>query len=233
MVNKSTKFTPFQLRFGRSPRVLPALITTEQNPSTLTETDNLALTVYVCLHTDIQEAQDNLTHAKITQAAQANKTRNLSFPFHIRDWVRLSTKNRRHEFKNNDHQVVAKFMARFDGPFTITGINEEHSTVTLNLPNSANYYPVIHTSNLIPAVENDDTLFPSRASHKPAPILVNSQVEHYVEQIIKSRQCGRGCQYLVRWHGEGPEGDVWLARREIKNCKTLEHWLAAHLEVEI
>ena len=47
------------------------------------------------------EAQDNLLRAKISQAAQANKSRTLTFPFEIGGRVHLSTVNRRHEFKGS------------------------------------------------------------------------------------------------------------------------------------
>ena len=33
-INKSTKFSPFQLRFGKFPRVLPALLEPRENAST-------------------------------------------------------------------------------------------------------------------------------------------------------------------------------------------------------
>lgn len=77
-----------------------------------------------------------------------------------------------------------QFMPRFTGPYTIKGVDEQHSTVTLDLPNSAHFHPVFHTSQVIPFVENDDELFPSRAKHKPPPVAVDGFEEHFVDRII-------------------------------------------------
>ena len=231
-VNKSTGFTPFQLRFGRSPRILPPFVQVPptDNHSSTNNAAETALEVVNHLKFDVMEAQDNLLRAKISQASQVNKTRTLTFPFHVGDRVRLSTRNRRHEFKAAGDKRVAKFMARHTGPFRITEIDEEHSTVTLDLPNSANFYPVFHTSEVIPFIENDDDLFPSRARHKPSPVVIEGAEEHFVDCIVAARRRGRGWQYLVRWQGEGSEGDVWLPQREIEDCEALDNWLAEHPE---
>jgi hypothetical protein len=169
-VNKSTGFTPFQLRFGRSPRILPSFLPPADQPAAPAEES--ARDVIDQLQLDVLEAQDNLLRAKISQAAHANKGRILTFPFQVGQRVRLSTENRRREFKALGEKRVAKFMPRFGGPWKIIAIDEKHSTVTLDLPNSANFHPVFHTSDLIPHLENDDILFPTRARHKPKPVQV-------------------------------------------------------------
>ena len=230
-VNKSTNFTPFQLKYGRSPRVIPPLVESELLRDTSLESfspSQAAQNIIGKLEVDVMEAQDNLLRAKVAQAAQANKSRTLIFPYTIGQRVRLSTKNRRREYKAKDEKRVAKFMARFSGPYKIIDVNEENSTVTLDLPNSANFYPVFHTSQLIPFIENDDELFPTRALHKPMPIEIDGVEEHFVDHIVAARPRGCGWQYLVRWQGEGPEGDEWLPGRELNECEALDNWLAKH-----
>ena len=88
-------------------------------------------------------------------------------------------------------------MARYSGPYHVTDVDEENSTVTLNLPNSANFYPVFHTSDVIPYRENDDNLFPARANHKPTPVEIDGAEEHFVEGIVAAHRRGCGWQYLV------------------------------------
>ena len=127
---------------GRSPRVLPPLI---PNFNPVTNGEISALKVIKKLHRDTLEAQDNLTKAKILQSAQANKSHTLTFPFRIGDRVQLSTKNQRIEFKSAGQRHVAKFVPRFNGPFLITGVNENKSTVTLDLPSTSKRHPVFHT----------------------------------------------------------------------------------------
>jgi hypothetical protein len=229
-VNKSTKYTPFQLRFGRSPRILPPLVPPLLELNTTSSADFDAREFFDRLQTDFKDAQDNLLLAKISQSAQANKHRSLTFPFKIGQRVCISTKNRRRVLNADGEKRVAKFIARFDGPFPITKTDKADSTVTLDLPNSANFHPVFHTSDVQPFVENDDVLFPTRATHKPDPVLIHGSEEHYIDRIIATRRRGRGRQYLVRWRGEGPEGDIWLPRREVDDCEALDIWLASNPE---
>jgi hypothetical protein len=70
-VNKSTSFTPFQLCFSHSPRIILPLVPAKPS-STVTDVD--AWHVIWRLETDILKAQDNLVRAKISQAVQANKS---------------------------------------------------------------------------------------------------------------------------------------------------------------
>ena len=91
-------------------------------------------------------------------------------------------------------------MPRFDGPYEILKVNAEHSMVTLDLPHSPDVFPVFHTSEIMPFIENDECLFPSRTLHAPEPVNVNEDLEHYIEKILDERKSrGRSqVQYLVR-----------------------------------
>ena len=111
--------------------------------------------------------------------------------------------------------------------YEIIKINLEFSTVTLNLPSTNNIFPVFHTSEILSFIENDETLFPSRALHPPEPVNVNDNLEHFIDNIIDEKR-GRGRnnhKYLVRWMGQGPENDLWLPAKELENCEALDVWL--------
>ena len=198
-VNKSMGFTPFQLRLGRNPHIIPPLIK-EGSPSSVTPTELSATSIIERIQHDVWEAQDNMIKAKISQAHHANKHRLLDFPFKVGQRVRLSTLHRRRDYKSKDQKRVVKFMPRFDGPYEITKVNPEHSTVTLNLPRSPDIFLVFHTSEILPFIENDESLFPSWTLHPPEPINVNDNLEHYIDKIIDERKSrGRGQKhYLVR-----------------------------------
>ena len=173
------------------------------------------------------EAQDNLLRAKISQAAQANKTCTLTFPFAIGGRVCLTTLHHRHEYQGSGEKCVAKFMPRYDGPYTIIDINEDDSTVTLNLPNSPNIFLTFHTSEVVPYVENDATLFPNREFSKPPAVTMeDSSEEYFIHNIIDERHCGHGYHYLVRWISYGAEENHWLKGAELKDTKALDIWLA-------
>jgi len=91
-VNKSTGFSPFQLWMDRSLRVIPPLVEGDrEDPGPEAER---AFALIKRLEQMSMEAQDNLLRTKISQAAQANKSCMLTFPFAIGGRVRLSTMNR-------------------------------------------------------------------------------------------------------------------------------------------
>ena len=98
----------------------------------------------------------------------------------------------------------------------------------LDLPNSPNIFPTFHTSNLLPNIENDVTLFLNREFGKPPPIIMmeDSSEEYFIQDIIDEQQCEYGYQYLVHWVSYGPEEDCWLSGIELKDTKALDIWLA-------
>jgi hypothetical protein len=197
------------------------------NPS-MPDEERLAAEIIERLAQDVDEAQDNLLAAKISQAEQANKLRRADHSLQVGDRVKLSTKNRRQHYKQKSKKdgCVAKFMPRFDGPYTILEKHAEFSTFTLDLPNQPEIFPVFHSSELEPFTENDDDKFPSRKLTEPDPIVVDGQQEYFVHEIIDERKRGRGVQYLVRYVGAGPEMDRWLSGRECANLEALDRWLA-------
>ena len=137
-VNRSTKYTPFQLRFGKTPRILPPL--TSSYPSATKEATN-ARELIVQIQTDVADAKDNLMLAKISQSFQANKHRTDSFPYKVGDWIWIDTDNCRREFKDVTKGRTAKLMPRNDGPFQIMTINPDASTVTVNWPANSRLFP--------------------------------------------------------------------------------------------
>jgi hypothetical protein len=221
-VNASTGFSGFQLRMGRSPRIIPPLVTPA--PRDAPDEEKLAREIIDRLALDVAEAQDNLLTAKINQAEQANKSRRPDHNLNVGDLCKLSTSNRRRVYMSAKSGRVAKYMPRFDGPFKILDKHAEFSTYTLELPNEPGRFPVFHASEIEPYIANDDEKFPSRRKAKePDPVLNEyGEEEHFIDKIIDERPRGRGKQYLVRFTG----GDErWLPGREIANCEALDHWL--------
>ena len=150
---------PFQLCMGCSAHIIPPLVKHEHQDTT-PEAEH-AYELIKKLEQISIEAQDNLLHAKISQAAQVNKSRTLTFPFSVGGRVHLTTLHHCHEYQGSGEKRVAKFMPQYDGPYTIINIDKEDSTVTLDLPNLPNIFPTFYTSEVIPYVENDATLFPN------------------------------------------------------------------------
>jgi hypothetical protein len=230
-VNASTGFSPFQLHLGRSPRMLPPLVTTETATTLGAEEERLgteeerATSLLSQLKYDVMEAQDNLLAAKATQATQVNKNRAPALTFQTGDKVLLAMKHRRREYMQKGDKRVAKFMPRYDGPYVITDAHPETSTYTLDLPNSPNIFPTFHISQLRPYCTNDMDLFLSREHPRPGPVVTeNGQLENLIDKIIDERKIGRGKRYLVRWVGFGEEDDEWLPCRDLEDCEALDVW---------
>jgi hypothetical protein len=228
-VNKSTGFTPFQLRFGQNPKLIPPLVPAKVS-SKVAKVDTWHIIHH--LEIDVLEAQDNLLKAKIAQSVQANKHCMLSFLFSIGLHVRLSTLHRHNEFKAKGEKHVTKFMPQYDGPYNIVDVDEEHSTVTLNLPNSPNIHPTFHTSKVLPYIESNTTLFPSHRFDKLEPIMMdNGDEEYYIDCILDTWRRGHGYQYLVHWCGYGEEHDQWLPGSKLQDCEALDNWLASQISL--
>ena len=224
-INKSTGYTPFQLRFGHSPWMLPPVL----NPPVKASTEYIdAREIIEVIARDVADAKDNLMLAKITQSHQVNEKRTEDVTYKPGDQVMLSTLNRRREYKRAGEQRVAKFMPHFDGPYIVTDVNPEASTVTLDTPQTPNLFPTFHSSHVKPFKPNDDLKFPRRTINKPGPIEVDGVSEHVVDKIIDCKKIGKKFKYLVRWSGYGPEDDEWIAGRDLENNEAMDCWIQDH-----
>ena len=205
-------YTPFHLRFGRTPRVLPPLSEIPPNPS---NEHISAREVIENLCSDVADARDNLLLAKISQSYFANPKRAEDPVLKIGDKVMLSTLHRRRDYKSKGQNRVAKFMPWFDGPYEIVDVHQDASTLTLDIPNAPNLYPTFHISNIKPWLPNDDKKYPTSTLEQPGLVDVNGLEEFFVDSIIDHKKVGKGHQYLVHFKGYGPENDRWIAGRKL------------------
>lgn len=222
-INASTGFSPFMLRLGLSPRVIPPLVDAPPH-----NVPTSAVDIITRLNHITAEAKDNLLTAKISQTIQANTHHRPDREFAVNDSVFLSTSNHRKGYMHSGDNRVAKFMPQFDGPYEVIHANPEKSSYTLNLPNTDNVFPTFHSSLLCPFVPNNGNLFPSRELERPAAITGESgDEEYFVDRIIDEKRGRGGMQYLVSFRGYGDEDNRWMPRREVEELEALDHWLAA------
>jgi hypothetical protein len=117
-------------------------------------------------------------------------------------------------------------MPRFDGSYHIINMDLNHFTVTLDLLNKPHVFPTFHMSQVIPFIENDNSLFPTWQLLQPPPIIIDKEEEYFIDRILDECKHGQGTQYLIHWTGYGPEDDQWLPMLVVKDCKALDIWLA-------
>ena len=87
-VNHSTGYSPFQLKYGRSPRVIRPLVDMPPRPSW----EHISTCeVITQLAQDVADAKDNLMVAKISQSYHANKNHRDDPEYEIGNSVMLST----------------------------------------------------------------------------------------------------------------------------------------------
>ena len=220
-INASTGYSGFQLRLGRSPRLIPPIVPTSLPPD-LRSAASAAENIINRINEDVADAKDNLLQAKLYQASAANASHGPEVAHKVGDKVMLSTFHRRREYKQKGDGRAAKFFPRWDGPYTITKSHPESSSYTLDNNNPYPYY----ASELKPYHENDATLFPNRELPKPGPVLTpEGNKEHIIKRILDTRKRGRGYQYLVRWIGFGHEDDEWIPRKDLEDCEALDRWI--------
>ena len=100
-------------------------------------------------------------------------------------------------------------MPRFHSSFLIKATNEQHSTITLDLPNLPN---VFHTSEISPFAKNNSSMFPLWALQALDPITVNGQQGFFIDKIMDEWMHGKKRLYRVCWQGvlnrkDGQTGD--------------------------
>ncbi|XP_006456608.1 hypothetical protein AGABI2DRAFT_78143 [Agaricus bisporus var. bisporus H97] len=111
-------------------------------------------------------------------------------------------------------------MPRFEGPYVIRAVNEEHNTVTLEIPRRGhpNGTESFHTSLIRPWVEDETQVF-----DRPP---LNDAGEAEVEDILERRKIGRGWSYRVKYKGFPIEESQWLPGKEVENLEALDRFFA-------
>jgi hypothetical protein len=223
-INVSTGVSPFVLKTGRSPHLVPPLITpTDRTGDNGAAPDEVDARAFIeTMEEETNAARDGLLAAKLHQAHFVNKDRLADPTYQAGDKVMLATAHRQRDYIRAKDGRVAKFMPRFDGPYKILQAFPESSSYRLELPTASKAHPTFHVAQLRTHIPNNDSLFPSRAHAAPKGLVTeDGTTEYFIDRILDRQPRGRGHQFLVCWSGYGPEHDLWLPRSELLETEAL------------
>ena len=203
-VNPSTGQTPFFLNTGRHPR-LPALQGID--------TPQPAVTDYVTfLHNEIMAARDCL---KYVQGYNADhQAGDFARPdFKVGDQVLLSTENLNLQLPSK------KLQPRWIGPLRIKQLRGPNTVLIEVPPRLTRLEPLQNVYFLKPYKTRPTSLGPQKAELPPE--VIEGEEEFEVEDILSHRLHGNTVQYLVRFKSYGPEEDLWLPAKNLRNAPNI------------
>eukprot|EP00961_Rhodomonas_salina_P090950 1223993-Rhodomonas_salina.2 len=199
--NPSLGDTPFFLNHGRH-AAMPVVIA-HKTPSPAVEDFVLNL------QNRIAAARD---HIKLQQAKRADtralKARNTTF--HVGDLVLLSTEHYNLQLQSH------KLQPRWLGPLKIVEIRGPNTVMIEVPPRLKRIEPIQNVQHLKPYVSRPAAIRPTSVPQPPD--LVDDGKEFEVEEIIAHRGSGNKTQFLVRFFTYGPEDDLWLPSKNLKNA---------------
>jgi hypothetical protein len=200
-LHKSINCSPFYANYGFNPRAdeLPVILESRLSAQSLPQhiAHNFAI-----LKTALQEAQ-----CKYKKFADERR-KDITLDIGTQVW--LNAKN----IKTT--RPSAKFDYRRLGPFTVVERIGEVA-YRLELPVSFGIHDVFHVSLLEPVTP---TTVVNRLPG-PAPVEINQEAEHEVEEVLDSRIRRNHGQYLVFWKGYSLPEATWEPYEHLQNCRDL------------
>jgi Chromo (CHRromatin Organisation MOdifier) domain len=170
----------------------------------------------------LHRARMSLEKAKARAKAYYDKSHQ-TVEYQVNDQVLLKTKHLQLKLPGSK-----KLAEKYVGPYTIA---ERIGKVAyrLRLPTNLKIHDVFHVSCLCRfRTTGGPTDKFGRDLNPPAPVQVDGQWEHWVEEILKHRLRLGKIQFLVKWLGYGHEHNSWEPRSILEDTAALESYLLKH-----
>lgn len=220
----STQLSPFEVCYGRRPRVPATLLTSEHT----TSSEVPAVHEWLERQADvIRLVQQNLEQAQARQKLNADRHRK-AVSYERDQLVKVSTKVLR--LKEHSAALSRKLTPRFCGPFKVVRVVGSNA-VELDLPGvHARKHRTFNVSYVAPWNESERFPRDERSpGPSPEPLQLEGEDTYVVERFVEreQRKCGRHKRWevLVKWKGYPDEDNTWepewRLRRDLgQNFKT-------------
>jgi len=225
-VHTATKTSPFQVNYGREPRMGFDIRKKGKNDIRKKGKNEKAEEFVKEMKERHEEAKTVLVKSQEEMKRQADRNRKEMEEYRVGDKVLISTKD---FSKKLMKRATKKLMEKFIGPYMVRKIVSENA-VELELPVSLRIYPVVNVRRIAKYKEQVE----GQKKIPPPPVKIDSKKEYEVEEILDRQERRGKTRYLVKWKGYTVEEDTWEGLENLKNAmEKVEEFEKGRFEEEI
>jgi len=217
-VHTATKTSPFQVNYGREPRMGFDIRKKGKNEK--------AEEFVRKMKERHEEARAVLVKSQEEMKRQADRSRKEAEEYKVGDKVLISTKDFSKELMK---RATKKLTEKFIGPYVVRKIVSENA-VELELPESLRVHPVVNMRRLVKYREQVE----GQKKIPPPPVEVDREKEYEVEEILDRQERRGKTRYLVKWKEYTAEENIWEGLENLKNVgEKIEEFEKGRFEEEI
>jgi len=217
-VHTVTKMSPFQVNYGREPRMGFDIRKKGRNKK--------AEEFVKEMKERHEETRAALVKSQEEIKRQVDRSRKETEEYRVGDKVLISTKDFSAELMK---RATKKLTEKFIGPYMVRKIVSENA-VELELPALLRVHPVVNVRRLVKYREQVE----GQKKIPPPPVEVAGEKEYEVEEILDRQEKRGKTKYLVKWKGYTAEENTWEGLENLKNAgRKIEEFEKGRFEEEI
>ena len=202
-VYTATKTSPFQVNYGREPRMGFDIRKKGRNEK--------AEEFVREMKERHEEARAVLVKSQEEMKRQVDRSRKETEEYRIGDRVLISTKDFSAELMK---RATKKLTEKFIEPYVVRKIVSENA-VELELPVSLRIHLVVNVRRIVKYREQIE----GQKKIPPPLVKVDGEKEYEVEKILDRQERRGKTKYLVKWKGYTTEENTWEGLENLKNAR--------------